>query len=137
MSDNFKPWRRKAGVVLLAMACASATGWIRSQIVHDLVAVGLSRGTTRQHVIATADGEIGWFSRDLEQGETGGDGCFLGVSPQSNEVIEFINSERQRHSFRQSVLAYWQLTLVPTLLSAWLLIWPMRRHKPPIPRTTI
>ena len=35
MSEFFKPWRRKLGVVTLAVACVFAGGWVRSLGVSD------------------------------------------------------------------------------------------------------
>lgn len=35
MGEYFKPWRRKIGVVTLAMACVFMGAWIRSQLICD------------------------------------------------------------------------------------------------------
>ena len=35
--DDFKPWRRKIGVVTLVMACAMMAGWVRSIHNYDVV----------------------------------------------------------------------------------------------------
>jgi len=37
MGDFFRGWRRKIGCVTLLLACLFATGWIRSQIVADVI----------------------------------------------------------------------------------------------------
>ena len=37
MGEFFKGWRRKAGVVTLAMACALTAMWVRSEIAYDEV----------------------------------------------------------------------------------------------------
>lgn len=128
MWQFFNGWRRKIGLATLMLAVTFMGLWMRSRFGHDLIAFGTGF-SDRQHVIAAADDEIGWFSWELEQGEKGGDACFLGVSPQSMEVIEAINRERQRHSFRAFVIPCWQLTLAPTLLSVYLL-WPRRKRSP-------
>src|SRR5262249_14216793 len=39
MHNNFQGWKRKAGVVTLVMACASALCWIRSEYTHDRLAI--------------------------------------------------------------------------------------------------
>jgi hypothetical protein len=36
MRTYFNPWRRKIGILTLAMACVFAVGWIRSHDVRDL-----------------------------------------------------------------------------------------------------
>jgi hypothetical protein len=38
MRDFFKGWRRKVGCVTLVMACAVATGWLRSMLTDDYIA---------------------------------------------------------------------------------------------------
>lgn len=41
MSDFFKPWHRKSGVVTLAMACAFVAGWVRSDSDRDAVVISI------------------------------------------------------------------------------------------------
>jgi hypothetical protein len=37
MDSYFKPWKRKIGLLTLAMACVFAAGWVRSQTTVDLM----------------------------------------------------------------------------------------------------
>lgn len=41
MSEFFKGWRRKMGVMTLVMACVFAVLWARSQIICDMVSIHL------------------------------------------------------------------------------------------------
>lgn len=43
MREFFKSWRRKAGVVLLLLACALSSGWVRSRSRCDSVQLPLTR----------------------------------------------------------------------------------------------
>lgn len=54
MREFFNGWRRKAGVVLLVMACAEMGGWIRSNIACDEIYVRNSQGDVRS--LASASG---------------------------------------------------------------------------------
>ncbi len=44
MSEFFRGWRRKSGVVTLMMACLFAAGWVRSQHIVDCICVGRNPG---------------------------------------------------------------------------------------------
>ncbi|MDB5345252.1 MAG: hypothetical protein JWP89_3629 [Schlesneria sp.] len=59
MREFFRGWRRKVGVVTLAMACALAILWGRSLIYGDSVTV--NRGTTTCDFIASFQGELKWL----------------------------------------------------------------------------
>jgi hypothetical protein len=45
MGDFFHGWRRKTGIVALAMACLLALGWVRSVTLYDFFSVSVA-GTT-------------------------------------------------------------------------------------------
>ena len=40
MSEFFKPWRRKIGVLALLMSCVSIGGWLRSRFTQDTFTMG-------------------------------------------------------------------------------------------------
>ena len=48
MGDFFKPWRRKIGVVTLAMACVFMGGWMRSLRKADTTAISISKNSLIQ-----------------------------------------------------------------------------------------
>lgn len=64
MSEFFHGWRRKVGVVALAVALVFMTGWVRS--LKNLESLQLTRttGLTRsyvRHAIISVDGKLGVF----------------------------------------------------------------------------
>ena len=63
MSEFFRGWKRKVGVVTLLMACLSTAGWVRSRGVCDLVSVYRTDALFR---FMSSGGYLGWF--DHRQG---------------------------------------------------------------------
>jgi hypothetical protein len=57
MSDNFKPWRRKMGVLTLLMACAFSIGWVRS--LNGVDFLGFYSGIYTGHTVISVDGLLG------------------------------------------------------------------------------
>ena len=55
MREFFKGWRRKAGVVALVMACAFASGWVRSLFRLDVTSF---RPCQSLHCLISKDGEL-------------------------------------------------------------------------------
>ena len=67
MREFFKGWRRKVGVVTLAMACAFMGAWLRSLIMRDEITV---HGNPR-HTGVSMDGFVTWsrFAPDATKTE--------------------------------------------------------------------
>lgn len=116
MLNFFKGWKRKAGVVTLAIALLFAGGWIRSLCWIDVLTLNCGEHT---NIIS--------FDQDL------GFGVDCGLE-QKNEFTAFIDNCRNS-LFRWSayrewyvrcksgvIVPYWSLVLPLTLLSAWLLL---------------
>ena len=58
VSDFFKGWRRKAGLVTLTMACLLAVGWMRSILYWDMIYFSQLPGTG--HDLVSERGLLGW-----------------------------------------------------------------------------
>lgn len=150
MREFFRGWRRKAGVVLLVMACASLTVWLRSQIATDEVRIE-RRGT--RDVFHSFDGRIYWCRVTLRPG-TVPPNVFpplvawktydLSHSPNSRLVGPFderpntynwgwcgfyFGSEYYVNG-KDAIWAvpYWSLLVPLTLLSAYLVLWKPRKR---------
>ena len=64
MRDFFKPWRRKAGVVTLGMACVFMAGWVRAGVAMDLLRFG---GDKRQQGVVSLNGELCWWAWNVSE----------------------------------------------------------------------
>ena len=104
VGEFFKGWRRKAGLVTLAMACVLAVAWMRSYVIEDRIVLSTTPGASGQHapgaanMIASRQGKLWlyhWMAAGLE---------------------EF-------------AVPYWSLVLPLTLLSAWLILAKPRKAK--------
>lgn len=60
MNQFLKGWRRKVGVVTVAMACAFALGWVRSTTQADFLGA-ICDGTTAYSVVST-DGRLAFHA---------------------------------------------------------------------------
>ena len=151
MGEFFKGWRRKAGLVTLAMACALMVGWVRSSVVCDQLFIPLRASGLWT---ASVKGQLGcvrhtdwhepieWYSADTS------------VFPDITifDEIHHLDSAtsqwshfgfrfgagriptptggaiQQWDSFQFCYIPYWSLVLPLTLLSAWLILG--KRRKP-------
>ena len=57
MSDFFKGWRRKIGVVALVLACVFAAGWLRSLTIRDVFTFKKDKLTI---AFRSFEGGLGW-----------------------------------------------------------------------------
>ena len=142
MGEFFKGWRRKIGLVMLAMACVLATGWMRSYTVQDFVYI-----PTAGAVISFGGSFCGlrpldepspsrarWSSESVTpstyfhppwttcyhkwQLQFGGFGIGEGLWGLRYSSVYFV------------LIPYWLLVLPLTLLSAWLILGKSRKVKP-------
>jgi len=112
MGDFFRPWRRKAGCVLLVMALPLMALWVRSDILFDQIFV-------RGNLLLSNSGCIVWNW----QGWGGPDSHITHwysdtASPFSEDW--YIGADGVR-------LPYWSIIIPLTLLSAVLILWPQRK----------
>ena len=157
MGEFFKGWRRKAGLVTLAMACLLMVGWLRSSVVLDWFTIGYD--APNSHVVDSGSGCIGWvriFDTRSEKQWTGGfclpemswmtrinssENRWLGVTgwddvPNERFVwryrcagFEFGEVEKDSIEMSIAVIPYWSLVLPLTLLSARLIFAKPRKAK--------
>ena len=113
MRTFFHGWRRKAGVATLAVACLSATLWIRSFVVEVRLAIKDVNFVARSTL-----GGFGW-SWDYQ-----------------NEIAEDPAVEWMYCPIRDlpsiyrvpAPIPYWPVVLPLTLLSAYLILWKPRNR---------
>lgn len=102
VSEFFKGWRRKAGLVTLAVACLLTVGWMRSLMRID-------------EIVLASHGDEGFLISSHDQGLW---------------LVRYIWFGRG-HIYDQSIqfVPDWLLILPLTLLSAWLILWEPRPAK--------
>ena len=119
MGEFLKGWRRKAGLVTLALACVLTAGWMRSYVVFDdQMSLDVPFGSPR----------IVW--------SIGGYVCSAPDGPRATPIESDLPSilDMQirvgRPTMADVVIPYWSLVLPLTLLSAWLILGKPRKVKP-------
>ena len=137
MGEFFKGWRRKAGVVTLAMALLPAIGWMRSYIVEDRLA--FTSGDFR-HAISSFQGNVGW-DRWLNIPPAGGFGWSSEwrnsnqpISPRPTYFRAAPGSLLGQLQFESRAVPYWPFVVPLTLLSAWLILWKPRKASGATPK---
>ena len=155
MGEFFKGWRRKAGLVTLAMACLLTCAWMRSYMIRECVCIPRR---SSDHNIESHGGGLHWY-RDTPSIGNGGIRWHseslstplisggIGISPISLRrligkaewgwrwagfdfgvvIIEGRISSVRRSDF--CIVPYWSLVLPLTLLSAWLILVTPRNEK--------
>ena len=152
VGEFFKGWRRKAGLVTLAMACVLMIAWMRSLLVEDLVL----RGGQSQTYFTSGNGTLQWDQITFASGEPihrepnlrweirrlpDHDGVTLPIKESSvlwrrdglgfrAVVAEYPDSAGNKCRRGQWAVAYWVVTVPMTLLSAWLILIKPRQAKP-------
>ena len=157
MGEFFNGWRRKAGLVTLAMACVLAGGWMRSYVIEDEF---IWRSQTLAYFLKSANGRINYetnsnesvvkdvYSLAFPTGWRRWPGVLYEPADPSDEpgdifddlVVEsrwrwggfdFGTAVSSFFSMRLSIwiVPYWSLVLPLTLLSAWLILIKPRKAK--------
>jgi hypothetical protein len=147
MKEFFYGWRRKTGVVTLAMACGLTSAWLRSVAYQDTFTISspgdsqtLLVSSTQQLIIAMVSGASAsstpfWMSRNIESG----DGWLLTAA---DNLRIYIGFHGQSFRFGTTVTAwaskavslttlhfpYWSLVIPLTLISAYLILWMPRKR---------
>lgn len=163
MRQFFHGWRRKAGCVVLVLACALMGAWIRSLVVFDEINCSLGRESAVAMVswkgaFALRFGwdkydswdEWVWHSREddhygyldpasefyrFEQPIPDGSGCFVTWYLHGENGGLGFSPVNQRDHCRMAfvILPYWSLVIPLTLLSAYLIFWKPRRRTTAMP----
>lgn len=137
MSHFFKSWRKRIGVLTLAMGCLFATGWVRSRFVADFVEV--SAGAVGQVRIVSVYGFISMNWRNSFPKRFGR----WRTEPISTVVFDgdiYLHDPFGDDTFfpgRVIRAPYCFIVFPFTVASAWLLLSKWRTGtKPPITRTS-
>jgi|GEM_PF-774879 len=146
MREFFRPFRRKLGVLLLALASALMTLWMRSFVRRDTITLNT---ITPLHRIVSAYGTVNWDKEAMIQWSNPWptffdstskmtDGFWV-PSPEANGLWKrsFLGFEagcgrKSEHGWKVErwAMPYWSIVLPLTLLSAWLLIGTYRPSDP-------
>jgi hypothetical protein len=122
MDTFFYGWPRKAGFVLLVMACVVVGFWYRSHYENDALLLALGN---RQHEIQSGYDGLAWISWDILQGNE--DGHTGWNSSQFHEPIMIIEQRDVDCRFEKVAIPFWPVVLTLTLLSACLILWKPRK----------
>jgi hypothetical protein len=162
MTDFFRGWRRKAGVLTLVLACVFMAGWIRSQSMFDQFCYPTStwyvefdsfKGLLHWNTVTVAGDISDHPFAHPPFGHSQVDAPKLSISllPIVNylsphgwsfrsrwEMPEFAFAVATKGNVTMSVLAfpYWSIVIPLTLLSAYLLLIKPRAKQPPEVRPT-
>lgn len=152
MYEFFKGWRRKAGLVALAMACVLTVAWMRSHILQDTFTVSGRFGSQIQFVSVSQRLVIAKIKIRMGKGEASNRERFWKSRRIDYYGWQFTSADTlpiyvafHRHGFRidgqvydygsTSVsitklhFPYMSLILPLTLLSAWLILVKPRKAK--------
>ena len=130
MREFFQGWRRKTGCVALVMALALMGGWIKSGTRGDVVHVSTPR---HNHMGFSAAGRLFWWSMTNESGVCR---VFWHDKIPADALVSVLDKDRPTFQSQASLhfcersLAYSNLAIPMTLLSAYLILWvPRPRSK--------
>ncbi|WP_397569220.1 hypothetical protein [Schlesneria sp. T3-172] len=147
MGEFFKSWRRKIGVMMLAVACVFAVGWVRSQARFDAVNLQVLNATffiqSREGgVLLMRSGPTPFFqlfrfhSAELKQAKAVMKwdqwyGYRLDYQHRFGgfEVATGTGAARSEIRFAALTLSYWFIVIPMTLISACLLLWKPKTVK--------
>lgn len=148
MGAYFKPWRRKAGCVTLALVAVLGVEWLKSQLVCE----GYFRfGEKRNHSIMSVRGGIVWQWSPEQPNEDPQDhhrwhsavGTSKGLDRSKYrlrcfgfEIREYVASWGNGQPITEYAIPYWSIVLPLSLLSAYLLLSKPRPQKPAVEQPT-
>ncbi len=127
MKDVFHGWRRKAGVVLLVVACLLASAWMRSQFSREVFCWSIGHDA---EVVISDDGILSWWRLSLQHPlrqswnpgfvNRGRDGTYYFRA--RDWYVEL------PESYSWLSVPYWSIAVPLTLLSAYLILWKPRKR---------
>jgi hypothetical protein len=119
--EFFRGWRRKAGLMTLAMALLLMVAWTRSYSVYSML--GFAVGG-RQFMVQAGTGYVrwsGWSSRTAEPLISAWQTLTLNEDHERALIVRQLAIDGSEDSVSW-LIPYWSLVLPLTLLSAWLLL---------------
>ncbi len=141
MGEFFKGWRRKTGLVTLAMACVLMAGWMRAAVTVDTYPL------TRQEAIVSGDGHVTavfarrhgpeyWYMAFTKRVDGGPGGSlkweqrwrWTVAGVECGVDILLVNGTEMDEA-KWCRIPYWEIVLPLTLLSAWLILIKPRKAK--------
>lgn len=111
MKEFLHGWRRKAGIVALAIACVFATGWVRSYVADDHVWLYIPY---LQSAMLSQEGRISW---EVEVSNRKTFDLSYGMTSRADS-LRFVALKHE--------MPYLLIVIPPTLLSAYLILWKPR-----------
>lgn len=136
--NDFKPWRKKVGVATLMLGCVFVAGWVRSEIVRDLVIVQFSNSNPYYfasnrsqlscdwQIFSSIEptGRILWRTQTVQPSiQMDGFQKYAGIN------FRFCGLLLLRNKWGLHwVIPYWAIVMPLTVISAWLLLSKVR-HK--------
>ena len=130
MSDFFKGWRRKLGLVTLVMACVMSIGWVRSFYVEDTILVHW--GTESIFTILSEHGSASWCSSERVVRSAKGTPYITWTSRKAEEDISLLGLGLGFGTSSGKYEMHYLSVVIPvTLLSAYLLLSKLRPAKKP------
>lgn len=148
MRDFFKGWRRKAGVVALVMACATATLWIRSRSIQEQLRIP-SDNFTQIFVVSSEEGLVCYYLQDIETRKNSllirrwyirpklpdryraEFFTYLDTIDWTVDIAGFYLAESHSEYDTRgiAIIPFWLIACPLTILSTVLLLWPQRKSK--------
>lgn len=120
VSEVFKGWRRKAGLIVLLLAVILIGGWFRSKVAEDSVRLSMPGGVDL-YVTSFADK----FHMTINRRQHVWNEQFHWYSEPIGERPAYFAQKGQ--DWIRPPIPYWQIVIPLTILSAYMILWPGKR----------
>ena len=128
MSTLFQGWRRKAGCMLLVVACVVTGWWIRSHHVCDTFSFPM---LGKQHVIRMLAGRFCW-SAGFPEGRY--KWSLVSSARKEDDILELYSLPIFPMNYRPWMIPFRWPAIVLTMLSTYLIFWkPRKRGQSTVP----
>ncbi len=147
MSEFFRGWRRKVGVLALGFAVLATLGWVRSLTIHDSIEIAFE---SRAISIASQAGTIDWQIKQWHNNFGPNETFQWNTTPTDPRIPRVLwlrtiqsdmifNGKKLAWSGHGTRIPYWMCVLPLTAVSAFLLLTKPRKptqKKQPEPTST-
>ena len=127
MSTLFQGCRRKAGCMLLVLACVMTGWWIRSHHACDTFSFPM---LGKQHVIRLLAGRCSW-SAGFPEGRY--EWSMVSNARREDDILELYSLPVFPMNYRPWMISFRWPAIALTLLSTYLLLWKPRERGPAAP----